>query len=226
MGLYYYLFYTSFVSMPIILLLILLTQQRCRIWAKRGVKATEDIARNIASIELALKKYHKDMDSYIGRKIEEFRTETTEGIEDTIRKVVDGILCPGPVEVKLEDLEFLDNKLENPVEDVPLMAFESENANKQAMDESQLNTLLDNYVMDYPHPSDAKFLGAGCKRVYLSADLSAKLDKLTFVLEEPVTVSAILDNILIQHYHKYQKEIDVLCEIGKKNKNTFRHGRY
>lgn len=48
---YYYLFYGSFTLMPILLLLILITQQRCRVWAKRCVRKLDIINDTVESVK-------------------------------------------------------------------------------------------------------------------------------------------------------------------------------
>lgn len=213
--LYYYLFYGSFTLMPILLLLILLTQQRCRVWSKRCARKLDTIRDEVEcvkySLESAITRYLSDC---IPDRI---HTLVSEMVEKHIRE------NDFPCEVRLEEVEFAP-ACEEPqphplkqfdVNDLPKM--DSEFGEKYGDAIFEALAFEESYTDKYITRPAINFNGIGMKRVTLSPDHWSKLMDLGFVKEEPVSVSALLYNILEEHFNTYGKEIEPLAIIGNRN---------
>lgn len=221
--LYYYLFYGSFTLMPILLLLILLTQQRCRVWAKRCARKLDIIRDEVESVkysaESAITRFLSD---YIPDKIHAIVSEL---VEKHIRE------NDCPQEIRPEDVEFIP-ACEEP-QTSPLKSFDINDLPKMDPDfEDRFGPVIMEalgleqcYSDKYIKRPDINLNGVGMKRVSLSPEHWAKLTSLGFVNETPVSVSAIVNNILMEHFSTYGKEIDELVIIGDRNKK-YGYGRY
>lgn len=85
--------------------------------------------------------------------------------------------------------------------------------------------LEQSYSDKYIKRPDINLNGVGMKRVALSPEHWAKLTSLGFVNETPVSISAIVFNILVEHFSTHGKEIDELVIIGDRNMK-YGYGRY
>lgn len=214
--LYYYLFYGSFTLMPILLLLIFLTLLRCRVWSKRCARKLEDVHEEVESVkhsaESAIMRYLSD---YIPDKIHAIVSEL---VEKHIRE------SDYRHEVCQEDVEFVP-ACEEPqtsplkpfdINDLPRMEPDFEDRFGPVIMEAL--ALEQGYSDKYIKRPDINLNAMGMKRVALLPEHWAKLTSLGFVNERPVSVSAIVFNILAEHFSTYGKEIDELVIIGNRNK--------
>lgn len=214
--LYYYLFYGSFTLMPILLLLILLTQQRCRVWSKRCARKLDIIRDEVESVkysaESAIMRYLSD---YIPDKIHALVSEMVE------KHIKDNEYAR---ELSLKDVEFV-TPCEKPqphdlkpfdISDFPTMNGDFEDRFGPVIMEAL--ALEQGYSDKYIKRPDINLNAMGMKRVALLPEHWAKLTSLGFVNERPVSVSAIVFNILAEHFSTYGKEIDELVIIGNRNK--------
>lgn len=220
--LYFYLFYGSFTLMPILLLLILLTQQRCRVWSKRCARKLDAIRDEVESVkysaESAITRYLSD---YIPERI---HTHVSDMVEKHIRE--NSFLR----DIREEDVEFVSPCEEPQIQ--PLKSFDINDLPKMdpELGEKCGAAILEafgfeqSYSDKYIKRSDVNLNGMGIKRVALSLDHWSKLTSLGFVNETPVSVSAIVNNILAEHFSTYGKEIDELVIIGDRNKK-YGYGR-
>lgn len=220
--LYYYLFYGSFTLMPILLLLILLTQQRCRVWSKRCARKLDAILDGVESVkysvESAITRYLSDC---IPDKIHSLVSEM---VEKHIREND----CPH--ELPPEDVEFVPTCEESQtsplkpfnINDIPKMDPELEEKFSTAILEAL--ALEESYSDKYIKRPVYNLNGMGMRRVALSPEHWSKLMSLGFVNETPVSVSAIVNNILTEHFSTHGKEIDDLVIIGDRNKK-YGYGR-
>lgn len=221
--LYYYLFYGSFTLMPILLLLILLTLQRCRIWSKRCAHKLDAISDEVESV-----KYSAE--SAITRHLSDYIPEKTHSIvSEIVEKQIRECDCLG--EVRPEDVEFAnpcDVPEEHPIKpfdinDLPPIDPEFEERFGPVIMEAL--ALEQSYSDKYIKHPGINLNGVGMKRAALSPEHWAKLTSLGFVNETPVSVSAIVFNILVEHFSTHGKEIDEFVIIGDRNKN-YGYGRY
>lgn len=220
--LYFYLFYGSFTLMPILLLLILLTQQRCRVWSKRCARKLDAIRDEVESVkysaESAITRYLSD---YIPEKI---HTLVSDMVEKHLRD------NNYPQEACLNDVEFVLSDEEPQIQ--PLKPFDINDLPKMdpELGEKCGVAILEafgfeqSYSDKYIKCSDVNLNGMGIKRVALSREHWSKLTSLGFVNETPVSVSAIVNNILTEHFSTHGKEIDELVIIGDRNKK-YGYGR-
>lgn len=220
--LYYYLFYGSFTLMPILLLLILMTQQRCRVWSKRCARKLDIIRDEVESVkysaESAITRYLSD---YIPDKIHAIVSEL---VEKHIRE------SDYPHEVCQEDVEFVP-ACEGP-QTSPLKLFDINDLPRMEPDFKdrfgpvimEALALEQSYSDKYIKRPDINLNAMGMKRVALLPEHWAKLTSLGFVNETPVSVSAIVFNILTEHFSTHGKEIDELVIIGNRNKK-YGYGR-
>lgn len=222
-NLYYYLFYGSFTLMPILLILILLTLQRCRVWSKRCAHKLDEIRDEVESVkysaESAITRYLSD---YIPDKIHALVSEM---VEKHIRE------NEYPRELRSEDVEFV-NPNDEPqtsslkpfdISDLPPIDPDFEDKFGSVIMEAL--AFEQSYSDKYIKRPDVNLNGVGMKRVALSPEHWAKLTSLGFVNETPISVSAIVFNILTEHFSTYGKEIDELVIIGDRNKK-YGYGRY
>lgn len=221
--LYYYLFYGSFTLMPILLLLILLTLLRCRVWSKRCARKLDAVRDEVESVkhsaESEITRYPSD---YIPDKIHSLVSEM---VEKHIRE--NSYLS----DIREEDVEFVPT-CEAP-QTSPLKSFDINDLPKM---ESGLGEKFGPVIMEalaseryytdkYIKRPDINFNGIGMKRVALSPEHWSRLTSLGFVNETPVSVSAIVFNILTEHFSTYGKEIEELVIIGDRNMK-YGYGRY
>lgn len=222
-NLYYYLFYGSFTLMPILLLLILLTLQRCRVWSKRCARRLDAVRDEVESVkhsaESAITSY---LSEYIPDKIHSLVSEM---VEQHIRD------NEYPRELRSEDVEFV-NPNDEPqpsslkpfdISDFPTMDADFEDKFGPVIMEAL--AFERSYSDKYIKRPGVNLNGIGMKRVALSPEHWAKLTSLGFVNETPVSVSAIVFNILTEHFSTYGKEIDELVIIGDRNMK-YGYGRY
>lgn len=220
--LYYYLFYGSFTLMPVLLLLILLTLQRCRVWSKRCARKLDAIRDEVESVkysaESAITRYLSD---YIPDKIHSLVSDM---VEEHLRD------NNYPQEVCLNDVEFMlsDEKPQvqslKPfdINDFPKM--DPELGEKCGAAILEAFAFEQSYSAKYIKRPDVNLNAMGMKRVSLSPEHWSKLTSLGFVNETPVSVSAIVFNILVEHFSTHGKEIDELVIIGDRNKK-YGYGR-
>ena len=218
---YYYLFYGSFTLMPILLLLILITQQRCRVWAKR-------CARKLDIINDTVERVKYSAESAITRYLSDSVPDKMHGlISEMVEKHFrENVL---PCELRPEDVEF-----GSPYKEPEIFPKESFDINDFPTMEPELQEKLrpaietivfeEGYADKYINRPSFNLNGIGMKRVALSPEHWTKLVSLGFVNEEPVSVSAIVHNILAEHFDKYGKEIGELVIIGDRNKK-YGYGR-
>lgn len=222
-NLYYYLFYGSFTLMPILLLLILLTLQHSRVWSKRCARKLDEIRDEVENVkhsaESAITRYLSD---FIPDKIHSLVSEM---VEKHIRE------NEYPRELRSEDVEFV-NPNDEPqlnslkpfdISDFPPMDADFEDKFGPVIMEAL--AFEQSYSDKYIKSPDVNLNGIGMKRVALSPEHWSKLTSLGFVNETPVSVSAIVFNILTEHFSTHGKEIDELVIIGDRNKK-YGYGRY
>lgn len=221
--LYYYLFYGSFTLMPVLLLLILFTLQRCRVWSKRCARKLDAIRDEVESVkysaESAITRYLSD---YIPDKIHALVSEM---VEKHIRE------NEYPRELHPEDVEFVTPSEETQphdlkpfdISDFPPIDPDFEERFGPVIMEAL--ALEQSYSDKYIKRPDINLNGVGMKRVALSPEHWAKLTSLGFVNETPVSISAIVFNILVEHFSTHGKEIDELVIIGDRNMK-YGYGRY
>lgn len=220
--LYYYLFYGSFTLMPILLLLILLAQQRCRVWSKRCARKLDAVLDGVESVKYSV-------ESAITRYLSECIPDKIHSlVSEMVEKHIRENDCPH--EVCLEDVEFVSTCEEShtsplkpfDINDLPKMDPELEGKFSSAILEAF--ALEESYSDKYIKRPVYNLNGMGMRRVTLSPEHWAKLMSLGFVNEPPVSVSAIVNNILTEHFITHGKEIDELVIIGNRNKK-YGYGR-
>lgn len=219
---YYYLFYGSFTLMPILLLLILITQQRCRVWAKRCARKLDIINDTVESVkhstESAITRYLSD---YVPDKI---HGHISEIVEKNIRESFSQV-----------DLHPIDTEYNSPYEGPLKSSNDSFDIKDFPAMESDLHGKLmpvieaiafeESYTDKYINRPSFNLNCIGMKRIALSPEHWTKLVNLGFVKEDPVSVSAIVYNILAEHFSIYGKEIEELVLIGDRNRK-YGYGRY
>lgn len=221
--LYYYLFYGSFTLMPILLLLIFLTLLRCRVWSKRCARKLEDVHEEVESVKHSAESaIMRCLSDYIPDKIHSLVSEM---VEKHIRE--NSYLS----DIREEDVEFVPT-CEAPQTN-PLKSFDINDLPKMEPGFGEkfgpviMEALTSEryYTDKYIKRPDINFNGIGMKRVALSPEHWSRLASLGFVNETPVSVSAIVFNILTEHFSTYGKEIEELVIIGDRNMK-YGYGRY
>lgn len=221
--LYYYLFYGSFTLMPILLLFIVLTLQRCRVWSKRCARKLDAVRDEVKSVKYSV-------ESAINRYL-------SDCIPDKIHSIVSEI-----VENQIRENSFFADVKETDVESIP-PCEDSQKRPLKAFDINDFPTmdadlgekckttifealaLEESYSEKYIKRPDINLNGMGMKRVAMSPEHWSKLTSLGYVNETPVSVSAIVFNILTEHFNRNGKEIDELIIIGNRNMK-YGYGRY
>ena len=221
--LYFYLLSGSIVLIPILLLLILLNQQRCRAWSKKCANKLDTLCDEVESIkysaEAALTRYLSD---YIPEKIhslvsdmEETQIREKSSLSDIREEDVEVVLTDEKPQVQsLKPFDINDFPKMDPV-----LGEKCCTAIMEAL------ALEHGYSAKYIKRPDVNFNGMGMKRVSLSPEHWSKLTSLGFVNETPVSVSAIVFNILVEHFSTHGKEIEKLVIIGDRNMR-YGYGRY
>lgn len=213
--LYYYLFYGSFTLMPILLLLILLTKQRCLVWSKRCAGKLDAIRVEVESVkyslESAITRYLSDcvsdkIHTLVSEMVENHNRENDFQREVRLEEVASVPACEEPQTQPLKPFD---------INDLPKM--EPEFGEKYGDAILEALAFEESYTDKYITRAAINFNGIGMKRVTLSPGHWSKLMNLGFVREEPVSVSAILYNILEEHFKTYGKEIEPLAIIGNRN---------
>ena len=222
-GMCHYLLYGSVIVMPILLLLILLTLRCFSQGLHKSLRMLDMIREEVESVkssaESAVTRYLTDC---IPDKIHAI-------VSEIVEKQIRECNCLG--DVLPEDVEFADScevPEVNPrkpfdINDFPTMDPDFEERFGPVI--MGALALEQSYSDKYIKRPDFNLNGVGMKRVALSPEHWAKLTSLGFVNEPPVSVSAIVFNILVEHFNTHGKEIDELVIIGDRNKK-YGYGRY
>lgn len=202
--------YGYVIIMPCILLVILILVNRCRVWFKRTAK---ELGR--LSLDIRLDVESRKHDEAWKRKafdIEAFKSEMESSISDEVREAV------------RKEIDFL---IGSPTEESMIQKEELPIMQGALLKEPDVEFLPDtkSYGLTYLKKPEVSLNDMGIKRVSVNPDYWHKLNLLTYVDEEPLSVSAIVQNILTEHFEVHKLEITELAEKGRKNMK-YGYGRY
>lgn len=211
------MFYCTLVCFLFPIVFILAMAYRYQLWLKRSYREIEGIRSDANSDKEELKSSILD---YLDKELPEALKPTIRNmVESCVKEEIDKFFPSPDISVGPRMVEC----------DIPLEAAEVIEAPSVGISLDELEEVFLSpekaYTAQYLKKPDVSMNEMGIKRVSVSPDLWHKLNLLSFVKEEPVSVSAIVQNILAEHFVCNEAEINSLTEIGRKNMK-YGYGRY
>lgn len=211
------MFYGTLVCLLFPLVFILVMAYRYQLWLKRSYREIEGIRSDANSDKEELKS---SILNYLDKELPEaLKPIIKDMVESCVRKEIDKFF-PSP-DISVEPTMV---KKEMSLEDVEFIKPSSVGIGVDELEEAFLSPEK-TYAAQYLKKPDVSMNEMGIKRVSISPELWHKLNLLSFVKEEPISVSAIVQNILAEHFVCNDTEINKLTEIGRKNMK-YGYGRY
>ncbi|MEZ3591360.1 MAG: hypothetical protein K1V84_10025 [Muribaculaceae bacterium] len=211
------LFYITLVCLLFPLAFILVMAYRYQLWLKRSYREIKGIRSDANSSKEELKSSILD---YLDKELPEaIKPIIRDMVKSCVKEEIDKIFPSPEISVEPREIEG----------DIPLKAVEVIEAPSVGISIDELEDVFLSpekaYTAQYLKKPDVSMNEMGIKRVSVSPDFWYKLNLLSFVKEDPVSVSAIVQNILAEHFICNEVEIDKLTEIGRKNMK-YGYGRY
>lgn len=211
------LFCGTIVCLSFTLIFILVRVYRYQLWLKRSYREIEGIRADANSNKEEMKSSILD---YLDKELPEaLKPIIRDMIESCVREEIDKIFPSPEISVEPTMVES----------DIPLKAVGVVETPSAGMTINEIEEVFlspeKTYTAQYLKKPAVSMNEMGIKRVSVSPDFWHKLNLLSFVKEDPVSVSAIVQNILAEHFICNEAEIDKLTEIGRKNMK-YGYGRY
>lgn len=211
-AIYAYIFYGSLVVMPMLLLLIFLMLDRCRVWSKRTAKGVAEVKSEVQQtvkqcLEENYEKSIRDFDL-----LETANESNAQSVkhEDIQFSPDDFFIPPSNSERELLEIQEIE------------AAFEE--AFKEDSIEDKVRDLSSEHVADYSDKylkrPDICLNNIGVKRISIPPELWQTIHSLAYANAsgsqniEPLSISAVAYNIINEHFKTHSDEINILAERG------------
>lgn len=211
-AIYAYIFYGSLVVMPVLLLLIFLMLDRCRVWSKKTAKEVAEVKSEVQqTVKQCLKEnYEKSIRDF---ELLETANESNAQSEkqEAIQFSPDDFFIP-PSNSKRELLEI--QEIEAAFEE----AFKEESIEDKVRDLS--SEQVADYSDKYLKRPDICLNNIGVKRISIPPELWQTIHSLAYANAsgsqniEPLSISAVAYNIINEHFKTHSDEINILAERG------------
>lgn len=211
-AIYAYIFYGSLVIMPVLLLLIFLMLDRCRVWSKKTARGVAEVKSEVQQtvkqcLEENYEKSIRDFDLLETANESNAQSEK----QETIQFSPDDFFIP-PSNSNRELLEIQEIEA----------AFEE--AFKEESIEDKVRDISSEYVADYSDKylkrPDICLNNIGVKRISIPPELWQTIHSLAYANAsgsqniEPLSISAVAYNIINEHFKTHSDEINILAERG------------
>lgn len=211
-AIYAYIFYGSLVVMPVLLLLIFLMLDRCRVWSKKTAKGVAEVKSEVQqTVKQCLKENYE-------KSIRDFELlETANESNDQSLKQEAIQFCPDDffIPQSNSDRELLEIQ---EIEAAFQEAFKEESIEDKVRDIS--NVQVADYSDKYLKRPDICLNNIGVKRISIPPELWQTIHSLAYANAsgsqdiEPLSISAVAYNIINEHFKTHSDEIKILAERG------------
>lgn len=211
-AIYAYIFYGSLVVMPVLLLLIFLMLDRCRVWSKRTAKGVAEVKSEVQqTVKQCLKEnYEKSI-----RDFELLETANESNAQSEKQEAIqfspdDFFIPPSNSERELLEIQEIEAAFEE--------AFKEESIEDKVRDLS--NEHVADYSDKYLKRPDICLNNIGVKRISIPPELWQTIHALAYANAsgsqdiEPLSISAVAYNIINEHFKTHSDEINILAERG------------
>ena len=211
-AIYAYIFYGSLVVMPVLLLLIFLMLDRCRVWSKKTAKGVAEVKSKVRqTVKQCLEENYE-------KSIPDFELlETANGSnaqsekQEAIQFSPDAFFIP-PSDSDREVLGIRE------IEEAVQAAFKEESIEEKVRD--LRNEQVADYSDKYLKRPDICLNNIGVKRISIPPELWQTIHSLAYANAsgsqniEPLSISAVAYNIISEHFKTHSDEINILAERG------------
>lgn len=211
-AIYAYIFYGSLVVMPVLLLLIFLMLDRCRVWSKKTAKGVAEVKSEVQqTVKQCLEEnYEKSIRDF---ELLETANESNEQSEkhEAIQFNPDDFFIPP----SNSDRELLGIR---EIEEAVQAAFKEESIEDKVRDLS--SEQVADYSDKYLKRPDICLKNIGVKRISIPPELWQTIHSLAYANArgsqniEPLSISAVAYNIINEHFKTHSDEINILAERG------------
>lgn len=211
-AIYAYIFYGSLVVMPMLLLLIFLMLDRCRVWSKKTAKGVAEVKSEVQqTVKQCLEKnYEKSI-----RDFELLETANESNAQSEKQAAIqfspdDFLIPPSNSERELLEIQEIEAAFEE--------AFKEESIEDKVRDIS--NVQVADYSDKYLKRPDICLNNIGVKRISIPPELWQTIHSLAYANAsgsqniEPLSISAVAYNIINEHFKTHSDEINILAERG------------
>lgn len=211
-AIYAYIFYGSLVVMPMLLLLIFLMLDRCRVWSKKTAKGVAEVKSEVQqTVKQCLEKnYEKSI-----RDFELLETANESNAQSEKQAAIqfspdDFFIPPSNSERELLEIQEIEAAFEE--------AFKEDSIEDKVRDLS--NEQVADYSDKYLKRPDICLNNIGVKRISIPLKLWQTIHSLAYANAsgsqniDPLSISAVAYNIINEHFKTHSDEINILAERG------------
>lgn len=211
-AIYAYIFYGSLVVMPVLLLLIFLMLDRCRVWSKKTAKEVAEVKSEVRQtvkqcLEENYEKSIRDFELLDTANESKAQSESHEAIQFNPD---DFFIPPSNSDRELLEIQEIEAAFEE--------AFKEESIEDKVRDIS--NVQVADYSDKYLKRADVCLNNIGVKRISIPPELWQTIHSLAYANAsgsqniEPLSISAVAYNIINEHFKTHSDEINILAERG------------
>lgn len=211
-AIYAYIFYGSLVVMPMLLLLIFLMLDRCRVWSKKTAKGVAEVKSEVQQtvkqcLEENYEKSIRDFDLLETANESNTQSEKQEAIQFNPD---DFFIPPSNSDRELLEIQEIEAAFEE--------AFKEDSIEDKVRDLS--NVQVADYSDKYLKRPDIRLNNIGVKRISIPPELWQTIHSLAYANAsgsqniEPLSISAVAYNIINEHFKTHSDEINILAERG------------
>lgn len=211
-AIYAYIFYGSLVVMPVLLLLIFLMLDRCRVWSKKTAKGVAEVKSEVRQtvkqcLEENYEKSIRDFELLETANESKAQSESHEAIQFNPD---DFFIPPSNSDRELLEIQEIEAAFEE--------AFKEESIDDKVRGIS--NVQVADYSDKYLKRPDICLNNIGVKRISIPPELWQTIHSLAYANAsgsqniEPLSISAVAYNIINEHLKTHSDEINILAERG------------
>lgn len=211
-AIYAYIFYGSLVVMPVLLLLIFLMLDRCRVWSKKTAKGVAEVKSEVRQtvkqcLEESYEKSIRDFELLETANGSNAQSEKQEAIQFNPD---DFFIPPSNSDRELLEIQELEAAFEE--------AFKEDSIEDKVRDLS--NEQVADYSDKYLKRPDICLNNIGVKRISIPLKLWQTIHSLAYANAsgsqntDPLSISAVAYNIINEHFKTHSDEINILAERG------------
>lgn len=212
-AIYAYIFYGSLVVMPVLLLLIFLMLDRCRVWSKKIAKGVAEVKSEVQqTVKQCLEEnYVKSIRDFEPLETANESNAQSENLEAIQFNPDDFFIPPSNSDRKLLEIQEIEAAFEE--------AFKEESIEEKVRDLS--NEQVADYSDKYLKRLDICLNNIGVKRISIPPELWQTIHSLAYANAsgsqyiEPLSISAVAYNIINEHFKTHSDEINILAERGR-----------
>lgn len=198
--------------MPVLLLLIFLMLDRCRVWSKKTAKGVAEVKSEVQQtvkqcLEENYEKSIRDFDLLETANESNTQSEKQEAIQFNPD---DFFIPPSNSDRELLEIQEIEAAFEE--------AFKEDSIEDKVRDLS--NVQVADYSDKYLKRPDIRLNNIGVKRISIPPELWQTIHSLAYANAsgsqniEPLSISAVAYNIINEHFKTHSDEINILAERG------------